>query len=199
MSPYEDAINTLLEKGTSGVEIEKMIRGRGYIGSSSLIRTYITEWKKKYKKLSVTSSQATESRNIICVKRASILKLLYFTEETINEIDSATIKLLFEQYTLVRQVIELVSSFKNIVVTGDVNALISWINEVKATDISELNSFVNGLERDFDAVINSIKLPFSNGLAEGKINKLKVIKRIMYGRCGFETLKNKVIGIERMM
>lgn len=83
--------------------------------------------------------------------------------------------------------------------TGDANALISWINEVKATDISELNSFVNGLERDFDAVINSIKLPFSNGLAEGKINKLKVIKRMMYGRCGFKTLKNKVIGIERMM
>ena len=125
--------------------------------------------------------------------------VLYFTEETINEIDSATMKLLFEQYTFVKQVIELVRSFKNIVATRDANALISWINEVKATHISELNSFVNGLERDFDAVINSIKLPFNNGLAEGKINKLKVIKRIMYGRCGFETLKNKVIGIERMM
>lgn len=54
LSPYEDAINTLLEKGTSGVEIEKMIREQGYTGSSSLVRTYITEWKKKYKKFSVT-------------------------------------------------------------------------------------------------------------------------------------------------
>lgn len=59
-------------------------------------------------------------------------------------------------------------------------------------------SFANGLERDYTAVINAIRLPYSNGLAEGKINKLKVIKRIMYGRCGFDSLKNKIIGIENI-
>lgn len=34
---------------------------------------------------------------------------------------------------------------------------------------------------------------YSNGLAEGIVNKIKVIKRIMYGRCSFEMLRSKVL------
>ncbi len=49
-----------------------------------------------------------------------------------------------------------------------------------------------------EAVRNAIKYEYSNGLAEGCINKLKVIKRIMYGRCSFETLKNKILRLEKM-
>jgi len=60
------------------------------------------------------------------------------------------------------------------------------------------NSFINGIERDMEAVRNAIKYEYSNGLAEGCINKLKVIKRIMYGRCSFETLKNKILRLEKM-
>jgi len=54
------------------------------------------------------------------------------------------------------------------------------------------------LERDFDAVKNLIKYDYNNGLAEGSINKLKIIKRIMYGRCSFETLRIKTLRLEKM-
>jgi len=59
---------------------------------------------------------------------------------------------------------------------------------------TEINSFINVIERDMEAVRNAIKYEYSNGLVEGYINKLKVIKRIMYGRCSFETLKTKILG-----
>ncbi|MFI3214253.1 MAG: transposase [Eubacteriales bacterium] len=55
----------------------------------------------------------------------------------------------------------------------------------------KLLSFINGLERDIDAIKNAIIYSYSNGLAEGRVNKLKVTKRIMYGRCSFELLKSK--------
>ena len=45
---------------------------------------------------------------------------------------------------------------------------------------------------------NAISLDYNNGLAEGSVNKIKVIKRIMYGRCNFETLRNKVINLENL-
>ena len=61
----------------------------------------------------------------------------------------------------------------------------------------KLNSFVNGINRDIDAVKNSITYPYSNGLAEGSVNKIKVIKRIMYGRCKFATLRLKVLLLEK--
>lgn len=202
LSAYEDVINELLQQGTRGTEIEKYIREEGYVGSSSLVRHYITEWKKKYKNDSVAPQNSTENNNrnhIISIKRTTILKLLFYPTDKIKEIDQNILNLLFEQYPFVKQVLDLVISFKNILCKKNATTLKFWMDEVKRTDISELKSFVKGLERDYEAVINSIKLPYNNGLAEGKVNKLKVIKRIMYGRCGFEMLRNKVIGVERMI
>lgn len=53
----------------------------------------------------------------------------------------------------------------------------------KATllNISEVNSYIKGINRDIEGVKNAIMYEYSNGLAEGIVNKIKVIKRIMYG------------------
>ena len=60
-------------------------------------------------------------------------------------------------------------------------------------DVIELNRFLTGLKSDIDAVLNAVEYAFSNGLAEGTVNKIKVVKRIMYGRCGFELLRSKCL------
>ena len=67
------------------------------------------------------------------------------------------------------------------------------MERAKTLNIKELNSFISGIKRDSEAVKSSIKYGFSNGLAEGTVNKIKVIKRIMYGRCSFEMLRKKVL------
>ena len=59
--------------------------------------------------------------------------------------------------------------------------------------IPELQTYVNGIRQDIVAVKNGIAMQYNNGLAEGSVNKLKVIKRIMYGRNSFELLKAKVL------
>lgn len=50
--------------------------------------------------------------------------------------------------------------------------------------IEDLNSYINGLKNDFEAVKNGIKYTYNNGLAEGSVNKIKLTKRIMYGPAG---------------
>ena len=66
------------------------------------------------------------------------------------------------------------------------------------TILLKKNSFINGILRDIEGVKNSIIYDYSNGLAEGSVNKIKVIKRIMYGRCNFETLRKKILILERL-
>lgn len=61
-----------------------------------------------------------------------------------------------------------------------------------------MNSFILGLERDIEAVQRAITYDYHNGLAEGSVNQVKVIKRIMYGRCSFSTLRHKVLMLEKM-
>lgn len=59
-----------------------------------------------------------------------------------------------------------------------------------------MDSFINGIKRDIATVKNAIRLNYNNGLAEGSVNKLKVAKRIMYGRNSFELLKGKLLRLE---
>lgn len=62
----------------------------------------------------------------------------------------------------------------------------------KALENAELDAFINGLERDKEAIQNATIFPkLSNDLAEGKVNKLKKIKRIMFERCSFKILRTK--------
>jgi len=59
--------------------------------------------------------------------------------------------------------------------------------------IAEINSFISGIVTDLDAVKNAIRFEYNNSLAEGTVNKLKLVKRIMYGRCSFALLRNKML------
>ena len=53
----------------------------------------------------------------------------------------------------------------------------AWLNQVKASRLPELKRFARSIQRDKDAVLAGLTLPQSNGVVEGKINKLKLIKR----------------------
>lgn len=71
--------------------------------------------------------------------------------------------------------------------------LAEWITSAKATTISELRSFVTGLERDFDAVLAALTLPYSSGPVEGQVNRIRTIKRRMFGRANFDLLRIRVL------
>jgi len=71
--------------------------------------------------------------------------------------------------------------------------LVPWMEKAVASGIPEFQAFVGGLKQDINAVRNAIATDFSNGLVEGTINKIKVIKRIMYGRCHFDLLRSKCL------
>jgi transposase len=67
------------------------------------------------------------------------------------------------------------------------------MRKVAVCEIKELKSFSSGLMSDFIAVKNALTLPWSNGQVEGQINKLKTIKRQMYGRASFDLLRKRLL------
>ncbi len=68
-----------------------------------------------------------------------------------------------------------------------------WIAKVEADDLPDLHSFVTGLKRDHAAVVNGLTLPYSSGAVEGNVNRIKVLKRQMYGRAKFDMLRKRVL------
>jgi transposase len=71
--------------------------------------------------------------------------------------------------------------------------LSEWMEKVQASGFPFLAQFARALGRDLEAVQLAITTPWSNGLLEGHINRLKVIKRQMYGWAKFELLKARVL------
>jgi transposase len=69
----------------------------------------------------------------------------------------------------------------------------TWLANVDADDQPELHSFAAGIRRDLQAVTAGLTLPYSSGAVEGNVNRIKMIKRQMYGRASFALLRKRVI------
>jgi transposase len=72
-------------------------------------------------------------------------------------------------------------------------ALEDWLTRVEAGDQPQLHSFASGIRRDQEAVTAGLALPCSSAAMEGNANKIKMIKRQMYGRAAFPLLRKRVI------
>ncbi|MCX5267658.1 transposase [Streptomyces sp. NBC_00199] len=68
-----------------------------------------------------------------------------------------------------------------------------WIDRVLADDLPALHSFVNGLGQDLDAVVAGLTLRYSSGAVEGHSNKIKMLKRQMFGRANFDLLRKPIL------
>lgn len=83
--------------------------------------------------------------------------------------------------------------FKGILRGRQADPLDRWIDDAIDTNLVPIMRFARTLHRDIDAVRNAIELPWSNGQAEGQINRLKTLKRAMYGRAGPELLRARML------
>lgn len=72
-------------------------------------------------------------------------------------------------------------------------ALQAWIEAVITHKIPKLVGFARGLLKDQAAVLAALELPWSSGQVEGQVNRLKLIKRTMYGRANFDLLRLRVL------
>lgn len=77
---------------------------------------------------------------------------------------------------------------------GQAERLDHWLAEALASGVEDFETFAMGLKREQSNVEAALILPYSNGQTEGQINKLKLIKRQMYGRASFQMLRQRVLG-----
>jgi transposase len=109
-------------------------------------------------------------------------------QDTLDRLNAAS-----PQFAAMRK---LAMNFRAILFGADPARLDAWLTEVNASGLHHIRSFAGWLMPDLQAVRNAITEPWSNGQAEGQINKLKTLKRSMYGRASVELLRARLIPIE---
>jgi transposase len=68
-----------------------------------------------------------------------------------------------------------------------------WMTKVDASGLPALRSFTIGLRRDQDAVTAGLTLPWNSGPVEGHVNRIKTLKRQMYGRANPDLLRKRIL------
>lgn len=88
---------------------------------------------------------------------------------------------------------QLAQDFQRTVCERQLQAFEAWLESCETADIPELTNFAAGLRQDYAAVHAALTLPWSNGQTEGQVNRLKLIKRQMYGRAHLDLLRLRVL------
>jgi len=183
-----------------------MIRDRGYEGSLTHLQRLLAGWRRAEKqtfndknKISPTLEPVRDPETghaispviaaALCIKPRG--KLSPDQERKVNAFKAGS-----PAFTTMRA---LAMRFKGILRGRQVDPLDRWIDDAIDTNLVPIMRFARTLHRDIDAIRNAIELPWSNGQAEGQINRLKTLKRAMYGRAGPELLRARMLPLHHTL
>jgi transposase len=198
LDPYK---SYLLERWNSGChnasQLLREIQQQGFAGQFSIVREFVS-------KLRQASGLPPRKRRIQGtpvktdpVRRPPTLRALaYLLVRPSNKLDAT------EQEHLARfaavhpklhLVCELAQKFATIVRERQASELSAWLDKAAHSQVAALRSFAAGLRQDESAVKAALLLPWSNGPTEGHINRLKCLKRQMYGRAKLDLLRHRLL------
>ena len=196
---YDSYVEDEYRRGKDLLKIYHEIKGKGFKGS-------LTPFYDHYHYLSDghrgsrPKDEVEQMRAFPGEKRTPLLPIRHIAHIAAKSIWNH--KMSHEEKALVdrmmtfgwfREIHSAAASFHTAIMGNDTAALNAWIGIYEHSSITELRSFTYGLKIDKKAVTNSISYDISNGIVEGFVNKLKVVKRMMYGRASLELLKRKMV------
>lgn len=123
------------------------------------------------------------------ITRNGVFRYLWMNGELTDEHKTY----IFEQYPIMYKIKQCIDEFRHVFKNKNVPMLYLFIERYSNTEIKELASFANGLDKDIDTIENAVAYDLSNGFVEGTNSKLKMVKRTMYGRCKLELLSAKMM------
>lgn len=126
-------------------------------------------------------------------KPSKLAMVFLAAEEKLSDGQRQLIQKVCEKSRDLNTTVSLIRAYRQIMTDKDGSQLRSWIEMARKSDIPEICRFAEGLLTDYSAIENALTLPWSNGPVEGNVNKLKTIKRQMYGRASFDLLRKRLV------
>jgi len=136
----------------------------------------------------------------VCIKRDQIVNVHYVSKKDVfkfiwsgKEMNEDDMIYIFNKYPILADIGYVIYDFRDIYINKDTQLLDTFISKYLKSSMTSIKSFANGLKLDIKAVKNSVVSDLSNGFVEGQNNKIKLIKRSMYGRAKLPLLRAKIL------
>lgn len=166
----------------NATELWRRLRAAGFGGSLRIVG----EWSTRQRR----AESAVLSGAGKCLPARTIAQLMTSARDHLSKADAVLVAQVEAALPALATARMLVQRFTDMVRHGTADVLPEWLEEASTSGIA---SFARGLRSDLAAVSAALTEPWSNGQTEGQINRLKTLKRQMYGRANIDLLKARLV------
>ncbi|MBE9014240.1 ISL3 family transposase [Pseudanabaenaceae cyanobacterium LEGE 13415] len=200
--PYRAIIIEYLQKHKRPYGLFSALKRQGYKGSRRTLTRYVHRLREAGHLTSQSpdrprplapkrKSSSTVPATPLSANRATWLVMRVPKERTREQ--KQLIKRLKIHSPILKTAIELSEAFCKLIRRRQPEQFETWLKQVEVSDLVPFQKFAQGLQQDYEAVEAAMTLPISNGPVEGQINRLKLLKRQMYGRAGIKLLEQRFL------
>jgi transposase len=166
----------------NATELWRRLRASGFGGSLRVVGEWATRQRR--------AESAVLSGSGKCPPARRLAQLMTSARDQLSKVDAVVVAQVEAALPTLALTRRLVDRFIAMVRNGTEGDLAAWLKEAAT---SEIASFARGLASDQAAVVAALTEPWSNGQTEGQINRLKTLKRQMYGRANIDLLKARLM------
>jgi transposase len=192
LAPYEPyLIQRWAEGCRNRSRLFREIRLLGYQHSARTVSLFLKRLSNEQPSASTaapprqTMTRVPSARHVAC--------LLVWRKERLPEEERNFLQRLCDQEPTIARAYELAQEFVTMARERTGQRLAAWLTRATTSGITELDRFARGLTDDCAAVEAGLSQGWSNGQTEGQVNRLKLLKRQMYGRANFDLLRQRVL------
>lgn len=167
----------------NGAELWRQLRQHGFRGSLRVVTEWATR-RRRAERMDATTLHRTPSAR-------TIARLLTVGRDGLSRAETVTVAAIEGGVPQLVEAREVIAAFQAMVRRRSMAELGPWLERARGSLVA---SFVAGITKDLAAVQAALSMPWSNGQTEGQITKLKLVKRMMYGRGKLDLLQARVIG-----
>jgi transposase len=197
LDPYEAYVRQRWDEGCqNATRLWRELREQGFTGSRSNVRARLAAWR------TTPAPCGRPKRTVVRTplhppvaprSPRTVSWLVVAAADDLEEDDRLYLDHLRQRCPEADTVHTLVHEFLRLVRERDQAALDDWLGKADESGILELTGFTGGIQRDRAAIDAMLTTAWSNGQTEGQVNRLKTIKRTMYGRAKFDLLRQRVL------
>lgn len=181
--PFYELVQQRNESGVTVRAILKEIEGLGFKGSYSTVRKTVERLKAKKEPSIPLPKKVSRKKIILCFWR--------FYEQ-LTEKQHQVLQVTLSHHPETQRIYAFVQLLRAAYSTIDLQTFLELLRYFEREEVKEIKRYVTAIKEDLDAVKASFIYTFNTSIVEGQINRLKMLKRMMYGRASIELLEKRV-------
>ncbi len=199
IDPYKEYLVKRWNEGVRNAQqVYRELKAMGYTGSDQPIQRYYVQFRKakdhrKFKQVDPALETPVKAPAKHPPTASQVAHWITFKEDQRLEWQQKHLTHLCEADQEIREANELIQEFTAMLRERKGERFDEWLEKVDQQGIAELCGFAQSLKKDYKAVKAGLTLVWSQGPVEGHVHRLKLLKRQMYGKASFQTLRKRVL------